>query len=144
VLAQLLVAPDMRIGFADCYLDALDRLAGKTPARANRGWQPMSRDRDGRTAELAEWHRLLLDWLIGSEAEDRLDRLADHSALGGPELEFLKAQLAHRRGDLSSARGLVHTALQHLPGHQDFLDLAAEIGAPLPPRAQQVAKERWR
>lgn len=144
VLTQLLVAPDMRIGFADCYLDALDRLSGKALARANLGWQPMSRDRDRRTAELAGWHRLLLDWLIGSEAEDRLDRLADHSALGGPELEFLKAQLAHRRGDLSSARGLVHTALQHLPGHRDFLDLAAEIGAPLPPRAQQLAKERWR
>jgi hypothetical protein len=104
----------------------------------------MSRDRDRRTAELAAWHRLLLDWLIGSEAEDRLDRLAHHSTLGGPELEFLKAQLAHRRGDLSSARGLVHTALQHLPGHQDFLDLAAEIGAPLPPRAQQLTTERWR
>jgi hypothetical protein len=143
VLAQLLVAPDMRIGFADRYLDALDRLAVNAPARPNRGWQPMRRDRDRRTAELAEWHRLLLDWLIGSEAEDRLDRLAHHPALGGPELEFLKAQLAHRRGDLSSARGLVHTALQHLPGHQDFLDLAAEIGAPLPPRAQQLTKERW-
>jgi hypothetical protein len=38
----------------------------------------------------------------------------------------------------------VHTALQHLPGHQDFLDLAAEIGAPLPPRAQQLTTERWR
>jgi hypothetical protein len=144
VLAQLLVAPDMRIGFADRYLDALDRLAGKAPARADHRWQPMSRDRDRRTAELAEWHRLLLNWLIGSEAEDRLDRLADHSALGGPELEFLKAQLAHRRGDLSSARGLLHTALQHLPGHQEFLELAAEIGAPLPPRAEPLAKQRWR
>ena len=144
VLAQMLVAPDMWIGFADRYLEALDQVARTASARPNRAWQPVSRDRDRRTADLAEWHRLLLDRLIGSDAEDRLDRLAHHPALGGPELEFLKAQLAQRRGDLSSARSLVHAALQHLPGHQGFLDLATEIGAPLPPRAQQIAKERSR
>jgi ATP/maltotriose-dependent transcriptional regulator MalT len=104
----------------------------------------MDRSRDRRTADLAEWHRLLLDRLVGSEAEDRLDRLASHPALGGPELEFLKAQLAHRRGDVSNARSLVHTALQQLPGHQDFLDFCTEIGGPLPPRAEQIARERSR
>jgi hypothetical protein len=142
VLAQMLAAPDAWVGFTDRYLDALDRLARDAPARPSRVWQSTGRDRDRRTAELAEWHRLLLDRLIGSEAEDRLDRLACHPALGGPELEFLKAQLVHQRGDVSSARSLVQAALRQLPGHEGFLDFATEIGAPLPPRAQQVIEER--
>ena len=141
VLARMLPAPDMWVGFADRYLDALDRAARDDSLRPSRTWPPADHDRDRRTGNLAEWHCLLLDRLIGAEGEDRLDRLAHHPALGGPELEFLKAQLAHRRGDLGSARSLVSRALQHLPGHQDFLDLAAEIEAPLPPRAQQIARE---
>jgi hypothetical protein len=144
VLAQMLAAPDMWIGFTDRYLDALDRLARDAPARPNRVWHSTGRDHDRRTADLAEWHRLLLDRLIGSEAEDRLDRLAHHPALGGPELGFLQAQLAHQRGDVSNARSLVQAALQVLPGHEGFLDFATEIGAPLPPRAQQIIKEHSR
>jgi hypothetical protein len=142
VLAQMLPAPDMWVGFTDRYLDALDHLARDEVARPNRAWRPTGRDRDQRTAALAEWHRLLLDRLIDSEAEDRLDRLARHPALGGPELGFLQAQLSHQRGDVSNARSLVHAGLQQLPGHQDFLDFATEIGAPLPPRAQQIITER--
>jgi hypothetical protein len=144
VLAQMLPAPDMWAGFADRYLDALDQVARDDPARPNRAWRPTGRDRDRRTADLAEWHRLLLDRLIDSEAEDRLDRLARHPALGGPELGFLQARLAHRHGDVGSARSLVQAALQQLPGHQGFLDFATEIGAPLPPRARQIIKERSR
>ena len=144
VLAQMLPAPDMWVGFTDRYLDALDRLARDDAARSNHAWRPRGQDRDRRTAALAEWHRLLLDQLIGSEAEDRLDRLTRHPALGGPELAFLQAQVAHQRGDVSNARSLVHASLQQLPGHQDFLDFATDIGAPLPPRAQQRIKERSR
>ncbi len=144
VLAQMLAAPDMWAGFADRYLDALDQLARDAPAPPNRAWRPTGQDREQRTAALAEWHRLLLDRLIGSEAEDRLDRLARHPALGGPELGFLQAQLANQRGDVGNARSLVHASLQQLPGHQGFLDFATEIGAPLPPRAQQIIKERPR
>lgn len=144
VLAQMLPAPDMWVGFTDRYLDALDHLARDAPARSNRAWRPTGRDRDQRTAALAEWHRLLLHRLIDSEAEDRLDRLARHPALGGSELGFLQAQLAHQRGDVSTARSLVHASLQQLPGHQGFLDFATEIGAPLPPRAQQIIKQRSR
>ena len=142
VLARMLPALDAWVGFADRYLDALDRRARDAPATRNRVWQSTGRDRERRTADLAEWHCLLLERLIGSEAEDRLDRLARHPALGGPELEFLQARLAHQRGDVSSARSLVQAALQQLPGHQGFLDFAAEIGAPLPPRARQVIEER--
>jgi len=144
VLAQMLPAPDMWAGFADRYLDALGQVARDGPARPNRAWRPTGRDRDQRTAALAEWHRLLFHRLIGSEAEDRLDRLTRHPALGGPELGFLQAQLAHQRGDVSNARSLVHAGLQQLPGHQRLLDFATEIGAPLPPRAQQIIKERSR
>ncbi len=75
-------------------------------------------------------------------APDAWAGFADRYLDGGPELEFLQAQLAYQRGDVSSARGLVQAALQRLPGHQDFLDFASEIGAPLPPRAQQIIEER--
>jgi hypothetical protein len=142
VLARMLPALDAWVGFADRYLDALDQVARSDAARPKRAWQPTDYDCERRTGELAEWHRLLLERLTGSEAEDRLDRLARHPALGGPEFEFLKAQLAHQRGDASGAHSRVQAALQHLPGHQDFLDFATEIGAPLPPRAQQVIQER--
>lgn len=144
VLARMLPAPDMWAGFADRYLDALDQAARDDPARPNRAWRPTGRDRDQRTAALAEWHRLLLHRLLDSQAEDRLDRLTRHPALGGPELGFLQAQLAHQRGDVGNARSLVHASLQQLPGHQSLLDFAGEIGAPLPPRAQQIIKERSR
>jgi hypothetical protein len=142
VAAQILSAFDAWVVFTDHYLHALDRLAGDAPARPNRSWLPTGRDRERRTTDLAQWHGLLLERLVGSEAEDRLERLASHPALGGPELVFLKAQLAHQRGEAGTARSLVHAALQQLPGHKGFLDFASEIGAPLPPHAQQIIKER--
>lgn len=138
VLAHMLRIPDMWIGFADRYLDALDDIAcgaGK-PGRGRTG-----RGREERTAALAEWHLLLLGNLAHTEAEDRLDRLVRHRALGGPELQFLQARLAHERGDLDAARSLVHQGLRSLPGHRGFLAFAAEIDAPLPSRARQISEE---
>jgi hypothetical protein len=144
VLARMLPGLDAWAGFTDRYLDALDRFARDGAARPKRSWGSDDYARERRTGDLAEWHLLLLEKLAGSEAEDRLDRLTDHTALGGPELVFLRAQLAHQRGDVSRARDLVHECLQKLPGHQEFLDFAAEIGAPLPPHAQRIAEERAR
>jgi len=144
VLASMLQVPDAWLGFADRYLEALDRLAGGQPARTSRSWQSADWDRDQRTAALAEWHVLLLDRLTGGEAEDRLDKLVRHRALGGPELKFFQARLAHQRGDVSKACTLVHESLEKLPGHPDFRDFATRIGAPLPSRAQQIVKERSR
>lgn len=141
VLARMLQVTDMWIGFADRYLDALDQVAHDDAVKPKRGWRP-GREREERTGNLAEWHLLLLDRLMDSEAEDRLDRLTGHSALGGPELTFLQARLARQRGDVRSARHLVHESLQALPGHHGFLDFATEIGAPLPQRARQIANER--
>ena len=141
VLVQMLPATDMWIGFADCYLDALDQVARDDTVKPKRAWRP-DRDREERTRNLAEWHLLLLDRFRDSDHEDRLARLARHPALGGPELTFLQARLAHQHGDESSARDLVHQSLQKLPGHADFLDFATAIGAPLPPRAQQIVTDR--
>ncbi|MGH7754586.1 MAG: hypothetical protein ACREN5_17405, partial [Gemmatimonadales bacterium] len=140
VLAQMLRVTDMWVVFADCYFDALDQVARDDGLKPKQPWRRTCRERKERAANLAEWHLLLIDRLMGSEAEDRLDRLVSHPALGGPELTFLRARLARERGDLVSARDLVHESLQTLPGHPRFLDFATEIGAPLPPRAQQAKR----
>ena len=144
VLARMLSAPDMWVQFADRYLDALDEAARSAPSKPKHSWQPEGSNRVERTAALAEWHLLLIERLFGSEAEDRLDRLIRHPALGGPELGFIAAHLAHRRGDLEGAHSLMHEALEKLPGHPRFLAFAMAIGAPLPPRAEQIVKERAR
>lgn len=138
VLARMLPVPDTWVGFADAYLTALDQLAHGATTIPRR----IDRSREQRTEALAAWHLLLLDNLAGTAAEDRLDRLARHPALGGPELQFLQAQLAHRRGDLDAARAAVHQCLDKLPGHPSFLQFATEIGAPLPARARQIAEDR--
>lgn len=142
VLAGMLRAPDLWTGFADRYLDALDQrphggTGGSKGSRRPDGW---SRDRGA--ADLAEWHLLLVDKLSGSEAEDRLDKLTNHAALGGPDLIYLKARVAHQRGDIRQARDLVHDSLKKLPGHTQFIDFAVEIDAPLPPRSREIATER--
>jgi hypothetical protein len=61
-----------------------------------------------------------------------LDRIAGHAALGGPEHMFLSARLAHRRGNTDVASDLVTRCLRKLPGHNDFREFAAEIGATAP------------
>jgi hypothetical protein len=142
VLARMLRIPDTWTVFADRYLDALDRVVRNDAAGPSDGWRSAEYDRDRRTSNLAEWHLMLIDRLVGSEAEDRLDQLAWHPALDGPELKFLQACLAQQRGDVSTARSLVHESLQKLPGHTAFLDFAMEIGAPLPPHAKQIFEER--
>jgi hypothetical protein len=73
-----------------------------------------------------------------------VDRLVASPALAGPELIFLRAMLAERRGDVSQAAPLVTTCLKELPGHQDYLDFAIEVGADLPPHAREIAAERAR
>ena len=92
VLARMLRGPDMWVSFADAYLEALDRVADG--AARGRSGRDTTFDRDQRAADLAEWHRLLLDRLPNYDAEDRLDRLAGHPALGGPELRFVRERVA--------------------------------------------------
>jgi hypothetical protein len=141
VLAGMLRTPEMWIEFADHYLDALDQ-AAHDPAHRRDTWRREGWDQEQRTAALAEWHLLLFDRLTDYEAADGLTRLAEHPELGGPELTYLRARLAHRRGEVYRARELVRESLQRLPGHQQFLDFATEIGAPLPSHAQKIAEQR--
>lgn len=133
ILARKLVAPDMWVTVADRYLEVLDEAGTARDV-----------ERARRTGDLAEWHGLLLDRLPDYDADDRLDRLARHPALGGPELTFFKAQLARRRGEIDRARELVRECLGRLPGHPAFLAVAIEIDAPMPERAAQIIASRQR
>jgi hypothetical protein len=151
VLAGLLTVPDTWVTFTQHYLQALDGLAPPppTPARGRgRSYEAEQRRRalDGRLARRAEtmigWHLLLLDRFVGTEDEPLLDRLAGHPALGGPEQAYLRARLAQARGDLPTARQLIHQALEDLPGHRAFLNFAHQIDAPLPANAALVAASR--
>jgi hypothetical protein len=144
VLAPMLQVRDAWLTFVDRYLEALDRVATGKTAKPNRYVLSTDREPSERTRALAEWHLLLLDRLDDEETDDRVNRLTAHPALGGPELMFLQASLAHRRGDVDRARSLVYESLTELPGHGGFLAFATEIGAPLPDRAQQVARDRAR
>lgn len=124
-------------------------------ARADAG-KPRSRDfcsfsssgsdraRTESARHLAGWHAMLLGLLAGSEAEDLLDRLAAHPALGGPEHTFFQARLAQLHGDMESARTLARACLDRLRGHNGFADFAAAFGAELPASTQQKLAERAR
>jgi hypothetical protein len=87
---------------------------------------------------------MLLLRLADTEAEDLLDRLVQNRAPDGPEQDFLRARRAHQRGETSAAGTLITAALRKLPGHQQMLDFAVGINAPLPTHAQKVLKERSR
>jgi hypothetical protein len=130
---------DHWIAIADAYVDALGAALEPRGVGENREYELKRR-----TDRLTRFHELLLERLAGTEAEDRLDRIATHPALGGPELSFFKARLAHHRGDLDAARRLTSECLCKLPGHNGFLAFAKQIAAPLPPRAKAVAQKRER
>jgi hypothetical protein len=59
---------------------------------------------------------MLLERFAGTPEDELLDRLVVSPALAGPELDFLHARLAERRGDVSLAATLVtgdrHAAAQ--------------------------------
>src|SRR5271165_1051887 len=146
-LARLLATPDMWRTFAESYLDALDA-AGRADPRRPRTVYGSSDEtryrRHERTKDLAAWHEMLLDRFAGTPVDELLDRLAASPALAGPELTFLRARIAERRGDVAQAATLVAECLKELPGHQGYLDFAVEVGAELPPRARELLSERAR
>ncbi|MEV7969274.1 hypothetical protein AB0O34_25290 [Sphaerisporangium sp. NPDC088356] len=137
VLARMLRGIDSWLDFTDRYLAALDRLAGGGPER-RAPWRDMGFERGERARNLAGWHLMVLDRLADAEADDRLERLATHPALAGPELRDLRALLGRRRGENDTARALIRERLDELPGHTQFLDFAREIGAELPERARHM------
>jgi len=85
---------------------------------------------------------MLLDRFAGTPEDELLDRLAASPALAGPELIFLRARMAERRGDVAQAATLVTECLKELPGDQGYLDFAGDVGAALPPRARETRAER--
>jgi hypothetical protein len=100
--------------------------------------------RKERADDLAAWHETLLDLFAGTPEDELLDRLVASPALAGPELTFLRARIAERRGDVSQAAKLVTTCLKEMPGRQAYLDFAAEVDAELPSRTREIASERAR
>ena len=100
--------------------------------------------RKERTDDLAVWHEMLLDRFAGTPEDELLDRLVASPALAGPELNFLRARIAPRRGDVSQAATLVTKCLKEMPGRQAYLDFAGKVGAELPSRAREIAAERAR
>lgn len=132
VLEGMLEAPDHWLVFADRYLAALDGLAdgAGNGAAERRRERPASRAGEHRARALAEWHALLLEQLAGSDdGEALLDRLVAHPALGGPDLTFVQARLADRRGETERARTLADKCRKALPGDRELADFAARVGA---------------
>ncbi|MDN5933564.1 MAG: hypothetical protein L0I24_21275 [Pseudonocardia sp.] len=80
--------------------------------------------------------------MVSHDAEDRLGKLVEHPALGGPESTYLQSRLARQLGDIHRSRALIHESLTKLPGHTEFLAFATEIGAKLPEHAQRVVEQR--
>jgi hypothetical protein len=101
-----------------------------------------SHRRKERADDLAAWHEMLLDRFSCTPEDELLDRLVASPALAGPELTFLRARIAERRGDVSQAAALVITSLKKMPGRQAYLDFAVEVGVELPSRAREIAVER--
>ena len=146
-LARLLTTPDMWRTFAESYLTALE-VAGRADSKRSRTvyrtFDEAGYRRKERADDLAVWHEMLLDRFAGTPEDELLDRLVASPALAGPELIFLRARIAERRGDVSQAAALVSKCLKEMPGRQAYLDFAVEVGAELPSRAREIAAERAR
>jgi hypothetical protein len=143
-LARLLFTPDMWRAFAGSYLDALDAAGQTDPTRPRTVYGSFDETRyrrAERTGNLAAWHKMLLDRFAGTPEDELLDRLAASPGLAGPELGFLRARIAERRGDAARAAALVTECLKELPGHQGYLSFAVEIGAELPPQAREMLSQ---
>jgi len=144
-LARLLTTPDMWRTFAESYLEALEaagRADPKRPRTVYGTFDETSYRRKQRANDLAAWHEMLLDRFAGTPEDELLDRLVASPALAGPELTFLRARIAERRGDVSQAAALVTKCLRELPGRQAYLDFAVEVGAELPSRAREMLDSR--
>jgi hypothetical protein len=133
--------------FAESYLVTLEAVGRADPGRPRTVYgtfDAIGYRRKERADDLAVWHEMLLDRFAGAPEDELLDRLVASPALAGPELIFLRARIAERRGDVSQAAALVTQCLKELPGHQAYLEFAVEVGAELPSRAREIAAERAR
>src|SRR6266567_3832117 len=129
---------------AAAALEVAGRADPKRPRTVYGTFDETSYRRKERADDLAAWHEMLLDRFAGTPEDELLDRLAASPALAGPELNFLRARIAERRGDISQAATLITKCLKKMPGHQAYLDFAVKVGAELPARAGDIAAERAR
>ena len=149
-LARLLATPDMWRTFAESYLEALDAAGRADPKRprmvyvSSGSFDETRRRRRDRTDDLAVWHEMLLERFAGTPEDHLLDRLVASPALAGPELAFLRAKIAARRGDVAQAAALVSESLKELPGRTEYQDFAVEVGAKLPRPGSEMVAERAR
>ena len=133
VLEPLLTASDSWVMFADRYLEALEGAAGSEARVRHDAWNREYR-RGERARDLALWHSMMLQHLLGGEGEGRLDKLAASDAISGPQVLFVRARLALGRGEVSEARRMAGDLVQKAPGQPEFLDLARELeAAPVDP-----------
>lgn len=149
VLVPLLTSPQMWRDFTIAYLSALDAVANsEEDARGlssrrrimfSSGGGDVDYRRRDRARQLAAWHNWLIEHLAGTDDAALLDRLASHRALAGPQVTYLRAQIAQAGGDAAASRKLIADCLEELPGSTEFHEFAAEIGAALPPRAYKIA-----
>jgi len=133
--------------FSESYLAALEAAGRADPKRPRTGYgsfDEISYQRKERAGDLAAWHEMLLDRFAGTPEDEMLDRLVASPALAGPELIFMRARIAERRGDVSQAATLVTKCLKELPGRQSYLDFAVEVGAELPSGARKLAARHTR
>lgn len=145
--ARLLTTPDMWRTFAESYLGALEvagRADPKRPRTVYGTFDETSFRRKERADDLAARHEMLLDRFAGTPEDEPLDRLVASPALAGPKLNFLRARIAERRGDVSQAATLVTKCLKEMPGCQAYLDFAIKLDAELPSHAREIAAERAR
>jgi len=143
VLASMLTTAQMWREFAVAYLAALDGVP--VPSQPGHSWYS-SGDYScrERAANLGAWHEILVDQLAGTADAGLLDQVADHRAFAGSEVTLLRVRIARAAGDLVAARKLVAEGLEELPGSYEFLQLAGELKAELPPAARKIAAERAR
>jgi hypothetical protein len=112
LVARLLATPDMWRTFTEAYLAALDAAGRTAPKRSRIMYGSFDFDesryrRQERAKDLAAWHELLLDHFGAGPEDGLLDRITASPGLAGPELTFLRARIAERRGERIQAAALV-------------------------------------
>ncbi len=85
---------------AEAYLEALDATGRAEPGRPRTVYGTFDHirfRRNERAKDLATWHEILIERFAGTPEDGLLDRLAASPALAGPELTFLRAEIAESR-----------------------------------------------
>ena len=122
VLRRMLSIPDHWETFAAAYLAALDDAIEGDVVGSKSGWRSVRDRRRDRADSMAEWHQLLLDRLLGSEAHGLVEQLVVHESLDGPERTYLEAQLELHEGRQKRALELFGRCLRERPGDRRFIE----------------------